>query len=186
MSWSPSWTASRSISGQLTTWSWTQGPHGDLVVATALALWLAVGRPSGRFEVGTLQNWFARGSANRQPSSPKTRAVRRHPTTGQRCLYPVFLDSARPPRRSWKSTCPPRSDGRFPGEPFPAPVDALTADAEGVRQIPEPDPPRANGVVNLLVGAFGLCHWHFPLCAFTPSAPGGAARRRPARPCAGQ
>jgi hypothetical protein len=32
--------------------------HGDLVIAAALALWSAVGRPSGRIEVGTLENWF--------------------------------------------------------------------------------------------------------------------------------
>jgi hypothetical protein len=29
--------------------------HGDLVMATALALWSAVGRPSGRIEVGKLE-----------------------------------------------------------------------------------------------------------------------------------
>jgi hypothetical protein len=27
-------------------------------IATALALWSAVGRPSGRVEVGTVENWF--------------------------------------------------------------------------------------------------------------------------------
>ena len=32
--------------------------HGDLVIATALALWSAVGRSSGRIEVGTLENWY--------------------------------------------------------------------------------------------------------------------------------
>ena len=32
--------------------------HGDLVIATALALWSAVGRPSGRIEVGTLEGWY--------------------------------------------------------------------------------------------------------------------------------
>jgi hypothetical protein len=32
--------------------------HGDLVIATALALWSAVGCPSGRVEVGTLENWY--------------------------------------------------------------------------------------------------------------------------------
>ena len=32
--------------------------HGDLVIATALALWSAVGRPSGRIEVGRLENWY--------------------------------------------------------------------------------------------------------------------------------
>ena len=32
--------------------------HGDLVIATALALWSAVGRPSGRVEVGRLVNWY--------------------------------------------------------------------------------------------------------------------------------
>ena len=33
--------------------------HGDLVIATALALWSAVGRPSGRIEISTLENWYA-------------------------------------------------------------------------------------------------------------------------------
>jgi hypothetical protein len=32
--------------------------HGDLVIATALALWSAVGRPSGRVGVGQLDNWY--------------------------------------------------------------------------------------------------------------------------------
>jgi hypothetical protein len=32
--------------------------HGDLVIAMALALWSAVGRRSGRVEVGTLENWY--------------------------------------------------------------------------------------------------------------------------------
>ena len=32
--------------------------HGDLVVATALALWSAVGRPSGVIEVWRLEGWF--------------------------------------------------------------------------------------------------------------------------------
>ena len=32
--------------------------HGDLVIATALALWSAVGRPSGRIEVGFLENYW--------------------------------------------------------------------------------------------------------------------------------
>jgi hypothetical protein len=32
--------------------------HGDLVIATALALWSAVGRPSGRVEVGRLENYW--------------------------------------------------------------------------------------------------------------------------------
>jgi hypothetical protein len=32
--------------------------HGDLVIATALALWSAAGRPCGRVEVATLENWF--------------------------------------------------------------------------------------------------------------------------------
>ena len=32
--------------------------HGDLVIATALALWSAVGRPSGAFGVGRLEGWF--------------------------------------------------------------------------------------------------------------------------------
>ena len=32
--------------------------HGDLVIATALALWSAVGRPSGRIEVGTVENCY--------------------------------------------------------------------------------------------------------------------------------
>ena len=31
--------------------------HGDLVIATALALWSAVGTSSGRIEVGQLDNW---------------------------------------------------------------------------------------------------------------------------------
>jgi hypothetical protein len=31
--------------------------HGDL--ATSLALWSAVGKRSGRIEVGTLDNWYA-------------------------------------------------------------------------------------------------------------------------------
>jgi hypothetical protein len=32
--------------------------HGDLVIATSLALWSAVGRPSGSIEVGQLENWY--------------------------------------------------------------------------------------------------------------------------------
>jgi hypothetical protein len=32
--------------------------HGDLVIATALALWPAVGRPSGRIETARLDNWY--------------------------------------------------------------------------------------------------------------------------------
>jgi hypothetical protein len=32
--------------------------HGDLVIATALALWSAVGKPSVRIEVATLENWY--------------------------------------------------------------------------------------------------------------------------------
>jgi hypothetical protein len=32
--------------------------HGDLVIATALALWSAVGRPSGKVEVGRVEGWF--------------------------------------------------------------------------------------------------------------------------------
>jgi hypothetical protein len=32
--------------------------HGNLVIATAPALWSAVGRPWGRIEVGKLENWF--------------------------------------------------------------------------------------------------------------------------------
>ena len=32
--------------------------HGDLVIATALALWSAVGQPSGRIEVGRVENWY--------------------------------------------------------------------------------------------------------------------------------
>jgi hypothetical protein len=32
--------------------------HGDLVIATALALWSAVGRPSGRIEVGRLEGHY--------------------------------------------------------------------------------------------------------------------------------
>jgi hypothetical protein len=32
--------------------------HGDLVIATALALWSAVGRPSGRIEVGSLESYW--------------------------------------------------------------------------------------------------------------------------------
>jgi hypothetical protein len=32
--------------------------HGDPVIATALALWSAVGRPSGRVEVGQVANWY--------------------------------------------------------------------------------------------------------------------------------
>jgi hypothetical protein len=32
--------------------------HGDLVIATALALWSAVARPSGRVEVGKLQGYW--------------------------------------------------------------------------------------------------------------------------------
>ena len=30
--------------------------HGELVIATALALWSAVGRPLARIEVGKLEN----------------------------------------------------------------------------------------------------------------------------------
>jgi hypothetical protein len=36
----------------------SKGHHGDLVIATALALWSAVGKPSGRIEVSTLEGWF--------------------------------------------------------------------------------------------------------------------------------
>jgi hypothetical protein len=32
--------------------------HGDLVIATALALWSAVGRLSGRTEVGRFEGWY--------------------------------------------------------------------------------------------------------------------------------
>jgi hypothetical protein len=32
--------------------------HGDLVIATALALWSAVGKPSGVIEVGKLENYW--------------------------------------------------------------------------------------------------------------------------------
>jgi hypothetical protein len=32
--------------------------HGDLVIATALALWSAVGRASGRIEVHRLEGWY--------------------------------------------------------------------------------------------------------------------------------
>ena len=32
--------------------------HGDLVIATALALWSAVGTPSGVIEVGKLENYW--------------------------------------------------------------------------------------------------------------------------------
>jgi hypothetical protein len=32
--------------------------HGDLVIATVLALWSAVGWPSGRTEIGQLENWY--------------------------------------------------------------------------------------------------------------------------------
>lgn len=32
--------------------------HGDLVIATALALWSAVGRPSGRVGVRRLEGWY--------------------------------------------------------------------------------------------------------------------------------
>jgi hypothetical protein len=34
------------------------GFHGDLVIATALALWSATGRPSGRIEVGKLEGYW--------------------------------------------------------------------------------------------------------------------------------
>jgi hypothetical protein len=33
----------------------SKADHGDLVIATALALWPGVGRPSGRIEVGKLE-----------------------------------------------------------------------------------------------------------------------------------
>jgi hypothetical protein len=32
--------------------------HGDLVIATALALWSAVGRPSGAIAISRLENWY--------------------------------------------------------------------------------------------------------------------------------
>jgi hypothetical protein len=32
--------------------------HGDLVIATALALWSAVGRPSGVIAIGNLDGWY--------------------------------------------------------------------------------------------------------------------------------
>ena len=46
-------------SGNLTVDVRARDHHGDLVIATALALWSAVGRPSGRIEVGILENWYA-------------------------------------------------------------------------------------------------------------------------------
>jgi hypothetical protein len=42
---------------------------GDLVIATALALWSAVGRPSGRIEVGTLENWYEPGIETLAPTT---------------------------------------------------------------------------------------------------------------------
>ena len=51
--------------------------HGDLVIATALALWSAVGRPSGRIEVGKLENWYAFQPTVRATGSQATsRALR--------------------------------------------------------------------------------------------------------------
>ena len=32
--------------------------HGDLVIATTLSLWSAVGGPSGRLEVGRVEGWY--------------------------------------------------------------------------------------------------------------------------------
>jgi hypothetical protein len=32
--------------------------HGGLVIATALRLWSAVGRPSGRIETATIENYY--------------------------------------------------------------------------------------------------------------------------------
>ena len=32
--------------------------HGDLMIAMALALWSAVGRPRGTIEVVPIENWF--------------------------------------------------------------------------------------------------------------------------------
>jgi hypothetical protein len=32
--------------------------HGDLVIATALALWSAVGKPSGAIQIGKLDGWY--------------------------------------------------------------------------------------------------------------------------------
>jgi hypothetical protein len=32
--------------------------HGDLVIATALALWLATGRPRGTVQIGKLDGWY--------------------------------------------------------------------------------------------------------------------------------
>jgi hypothetical protein len=36
----------------------SKGHHGDLVIATALALWSAVGRPSDEIGIGRLENWY--------------------------------------------------------------------------------------------------------------------------------
>jgi hypothetical protein len=45
-------------SGNLTVDVRARDHHGDLVIAMALALWSAVGRPSGRVEVGRLEGWY--------------------------------------------------------------------------------------------------------------------------------
>ena len=46
-------------SGNLTVDVRARDHHGDLVIATALALWSAVGWPSSRIQVGQLENWYA-------------------------------------------------------------------------------------------------------------------------------
>jgi hypothetical protein len=43
--------------------------HGDLVIATALALWSGVGRPSGRIEVGKLEKLLVIQTAASQENS---------------------------------------------------------------------------------------------------------------------
>jgi hypothetical protein len=45
-------------SGNLTVDVRAHDHHGDRVIATGLALWSAVGRPSGRIEVGKLENYY--------------------------------------------------------------------------------------------------------------------------------
>jgi hypothetical protein len=75
--------------------------HGDLVIATALALWSAVGRPWGRIEVGRLEllvmPYAQPPSANRQPRdggiirfsarriSPPPKALRTNPARTDQC-----------------------------------------------------------------------------------------------------
>ena len=74
--------------------------HGDLVIATALALWSAVGGPSGRIEVGTLENWYLPSGpppANRQRSNGRDARPYDDTASPIAPALPRFLVSTVPP-----------------------------------------------------------------------------------------